>query len=137
MCKIVQKIHGIYKIITQNYLVVYEKNFMRTFIHVKDIARSFLHAIENHKIMKNQIYNIGDEKLNYSKEEVCNVIKKKLNGYIYYAEIGEDKDKRNYVVSYDKIKKTGFKIKYDLEYGIDELIKTIPLIENKSKFFNT
>ena len=126
----------VYKIMTQNYLVVYEKNFMRTFIHVKDIARSFLHAIEKRKIMKNQIYNIGDDKLNFSKEQVCNIIKKKLKGYIYFAEVGEDKDKRNYIVSYKKIRKTGFKLKYSLEYGIDELIRTIPLIDNKSKFFN-
>ena len=126
----------VYKLMTQNYLVVYEKNFMRTFIHVKDIARSFLHAIEKHKIMKNQIYNIGDDRLNYSKEEVCNMIKKKLDGYVYFAEIGEDKDKRNYIVSYDKIRKTGFRLKYDLDYGINELIQTMPLINNQSKFFN-
>ena len=126
----------VYKLMTQNYLVVYEKNFMRTFIHVKDIARSFLHAIEKRKIMRNQIYNVGDDKLNYSKEDVCNMINKKINGYIYFAEIGEDKDKRNYVVSYEKIKKTGFKLQYDLSYGIDELIKTIPLLNNQSKFFN-
>lgn len=126
----------VYKLITQNYLVVYEKNFMRTFIHVKDIARSFLHAIENSKSMKNQIYNVGDDKLNFSKEEVCKMIRSKIDGYIYFAEIGEDKDKRNYVVSYKKIKKTGFKLKYNLDYGIDELVKTIPLLNNKSKFFN-
>ena len=86
--------------------------------------------------MKNQIYNIGDDRLNYSKEEVCNMIKKKIDGYVYFAEIGEDKDKRNYVVSYDKIRKTGFRLKYDLDYGINELIQTMPLINNQSKFFN-
>ena len=74
--------------------------------------------------------------VHYSKEEVCNMIKKKLDGYVYFAEIGEDKDKRNYIVSYDKIRKTGFRLKYDLDYGINELIQTMPLINNQSKFFN-
>ena len=72
----------VYKLMTQNYLVVYEKNFMRTFIHIKDIARSFLYGIEKFSKMKNQVYNVGNEKLNYSKEDICNIIKTKLPGYI-------------------------------------------------------
>ena len=126
----------VYKMMSQNYLVVYEKNFMRTFIHIKDIARSFVYGIENFKKMKNEVYNVGNEKLNYSKEDVCNIIKSKVPGYIYFSEIGEDKDKRDYVVSYKKIAKTGFKLQYTIDQGIDELIKTIPLLDFKSKFFN-
>ena len=126
----------VYKLMTQNYLVVYEKNFMRTFIHIKDIARSFLYGIENFSKMKNEVYNVGNENLNYSKEEVCNIIKSKLPGYIYFSEIGEDKDKRNYIVSYKKIAKTGFKLQFGIEEGIDELIKTIALLQVKSKYFN-
>jgi len=126
----------VYKLMTQNYLVVYEKNFMRTFIHIKDIARSFLYGIENFSKMKNEVYNVGNENLNYSKEEVCKIIKSKLPGYIYFSEIGEDKDKRNYIVSYKKIAKTGFKLQFGIEEGIDELIKTIALLQVKSKYFN-
>ena len=109
---------------------------MRTFIHIKDIARSFEYGIENFTNMKNQVYNVGNEKLNYSKEDVCNLIQSKLPGYIYFAEIGEDKDKRNYIVSYKKISKTGFKLNYSIEEGIDELSRTIPIINLKSKFSN-
>ena len=126
----------IYKLITQNYLVVYEKKFMRTFLHIQDIGRSFIHGIENFNSMKNNIFNVGNEKLNFSKEQVCNQIMKKVKGYVYFAEIGSDKDKRNYYVSYDKIRKTGFKNKYSLEYGIDELIKTINVIETRKNFSN-
>ena len=109
---------------------------MRTFIHIKDIVRSFVYGIENFKKMKNEVYNVENEKLNYSKEDVCNIIKSKVPGYIYFSEIGEDKDKRDYVVSYKKIAKTGFKLQYTIDQGIDELIKTIPLLDFKSKFFN-
>tara|TARA_B100000767_G_scaffold273878_1_gene305285 strand:- start:784 stop:1716 length:933 start_codon:yes stop_codon:yes gene_type:complete len=126
----------VYKMMSQNYLVVYEKDFMRTFIHIKDIARSFIYGIENFNKMKNEIYNVGNEKLNYSKEDVCNIIKDKVPGYIYFSEIGEDKDKRDYIVSYKKIAKTGFKLQYTIDQGIDELVKTIPLLSFKSKFFN-
>jgi nucleoside-diphosphate-sugar epimerase len=126
----------VYKMITQNYLVVYEKNFMRTFVHIRDIARSFLFGIENFKKMKDQVYNVGSEQLNYSKEDICKLIQKKLPGYVYFSDIGEDKDKRNYVVSYKKISNTGFKLRYTLNEGIDELIKTIPLLSLKSKYFN-
>jgi nucleoside-diphosphate-sugar epimerase len=124
------------KLINQKYLVVYEKNFMRTFLHVKDIARAFVHGIENIKEMKNNIYNVGNEKLNLSKLDVCNAVKKKTGGFVYFAEIGEDLDKRNYIVSYEKIKKVGFKNKYDLNYGIDELIKSICLMNFKNKYTN-
>ncbi len=126
----------VYKLMTQNYLVVYEKKFMRTFLHIQDIGRAFLHGINNYDLMKNNIFNVGNEKLNYSKEDVCNAIKKKVEGYIYFAEIGKDKDQRNYYVSYEKIRKTGFKNKYDLEYGINELTKTINLIQIKNGFSN-
>ena len=126
----------VYKLLTQNYLVVYEKEFMRTFLHIEDISRSFVHGIENFKKMKNNIYNVGNEKLNYSKEDVCKAIQKKVSGYVYFAEIGKDKDKRNYYVSYEKIRKTGFKNKYNLEYGIDELLKTMSVIKNQNKFSN-
>jgi nucleoside-diphosphate-sugar epimerase len=86
--------------------------------------------------MKNNIYNVGNEKLNLSKLDVCNAVKKKTGGFVYFAEIGEDLDKRNYIVSYEKIKKVGFKNKYDLNYGIDELIKSICLMNFKNKYTN-
>jgi nucleoside-diphosphate-sugar epimerase len=127
----------IYKMISQGYLVVYEKNFMRTFIHIRDIARSFLFGIENFKKMKDQVYNVGSDQLNYSKEDVCRLIQKKIPGYVYFSEIGEDKDKRNYVVSYKKIANTGFKLQYTLNEGIDELIKVLPLLSVNLKFSNT
>ena len=109
---------------------------MRTFLHIQDIASSFIHGIEKFSKMKNNIYNVGNEKLNFSKEHVCKLIQKKVNGYVYFSEIGEDKDKRNYFVSYEKIRKTGFKNKFSLDFGINELINTINVIEANIDIFN-
>jgi nucleoside-diphosphate-sugar epimerase len=125
-----------YKALTQGYIVVYEKHFMRTFIHVCDMARAFLFAIENVDKMKNQIYNVGSEEMNYSKEDICEMIGDKTGAYIHYADIGQDTDQRNYVVSYRKIKSLGYYTTVTIEEGIDELIKTLKVVEFKMPYAN-
>lgn len=126
-----------YKSLTEGYAVIYESHFMRTFIHVKDIARVFLFAIDNQNNMQNNVYNVGSNKMNYSKKDVCELINTKIsNAYFNYADVGKDADKRNYVVSYEKINKLGFDTTISLENGIEELIKTIPLIKTSSPYFN-
>jgi nucleoside-diphosphate-sugar epimerase len=126
-----------YKSLTEGYAVIYESHFMRTFIHVRDIARVFLFAIDNHEQMKNNVYNVGSNNMNFSKKDVCELIKTKISdSYFNYADVGQDADKRNYVVSYEKINKLGFDTTISLETGIDELIKTIPLIKMSNPYFN-
>lgn len=125
-----------YKALTQGYLVVYEKHFMRTFIHVHDMGRVFLFGIENQDKMKNNVYNVGSEKMNFSKEDICNKIKAKTNAYIHYADVGEDADKRNYVVNYDKIKSLGFDTTITVEEGIDELVRALKAIQFRTPYTN-
>jgi len=126
-----------YKSVKEGYSVIYESHFLRTFIHVKDIARVFLFGIENKEKMKNNIYNVGSEKMNYSKKEVCELIKKQLpETYFNYADVGEDPDKRNYVVNYDKIKMLGFDTTIGIEDGVEELIKSIPLVKLNNPYYN-
>lgn len=126
-----------YKAYKEGYAVIYESHFLRTFIHVKDIARAFLFAIQNQNKMKNNVYNIGSDQMNYSKKEICELIKKELpNTYFNYADVGEDADKRNYKVSYDKIRKLGFNTTIDVAEGIKEVIKSMPLIKIKSNYHN-
>jgi nucleoside-diphosphate-sugar epimerase len=127
-----------YKALTEGYAVIYESHFMRTFVHVKDIARVFLHSINNMDIMRNNVYNVGSDNMNASKKEICELIKNEIpNVYFNYADVGEDADKRNYQVSYDKIKSTGFDTVISLPDGIKEIIKTIPLIKVNNPYFNT
>lgn len=126
-----------YKSMTEGYAVIYESHFMRTFIHVRDIARVFLFAIDHQSDMMNNVYNVGSNKMNYSKKDVCELINTKIpKSYFNYADVGEDADKRNYVVSYEKINKLGFDTTISLEEGVDELIKTIPLVKVSSPYFN-
>jgi nucleoside-diphosphate-sugar epimerase len=126
-----------FKSLKEGYAVIYESHFMRTFIHVRDIANVFIFAIDNKETMKNNVYNVGSDNMNFSKKEVCEIIKNKIsNVYFNYADVGEDADKRNYKVSYDKIKKLGFETSITLEEGVDELIKSIPLIKISNQYYN-
>lgn len=118
-----------YQAVKQKYLVVYESQFMRTFIHVQDIANSFLFAIDNHARMAGQVYNIGNDNMNYSKRQVCEMIVAETGAHVHYADVGEDADKRNYIVSYDKVKALGFTTTISVQEGIRELARAIPAIQ--------
>ena len=125
-----------YKAITQGYVVVYEKHFRRTFIHVHDMARAFLLAIENIDSMAEQVFNVGSEKMSYSKQDICEMIRSKTDAYFHYADIGEDKDKRDYIVSYEKVKSLGFDTTISVQKGIDELIEGLKAVEYKTPYTN-
>ena len=118
-----------YKAVTEGYLVVYEKHFMRTFIHVYDMGRAFLFGLKNSDSMTGQIYNVGSEEMNYSKEDVCNLVKKHTNVYVHYADVGEDVDKRNYLVSYEKIGALGYRTTLTVDQGIEELIRALHVVQ--------
>jgi nucleoside-diphosphate-sugar epimerase len=127
-----------HKAVTEGYAVIYESSFMRTFIHVRDIARAFLFAITNQSIMKDNVYNVGSDSMNNSKKDICELIKKQVpSAHFNYADIGEDVDKRNYVVSYEKLSKLGFTTTITIEEGVQELIKSIPLIKTINPYYNT
>ncbi len=119
------------KALKDKTLVLFEKDFKRNYLHVRDAARCFIHCIENFDKMKNNAYNVGLPDANLSKEELAILIKKFVPSlYIHYAEIGSDPDKRNYIVSNDKLLKTGFKFEYSLEEGIKELIKGYSMLRD-------
>jgi nucleoside-diphosphate-sugar epimerase len=112
------------KAITDGSLVVYQKNFKRNFVPVRDVARCFQHCIENFESMQGYPYNVGLDDANLSKQELAERIKKQIPGFkIIYQEIGSDPDKRNYIVSNKRLASTGFKPKHNLDEGITELIK--------------
>lgn len=121
----------VYRAITDRFLVVFEGHFKRNFIHIRDVANAFIHSIKNFDKMKNQPYNVGLSDANLSKLELCEKIKKHLP-WFYYTEaaVGEDTDKRDYIVSNDKIEKTGFKPSFNLDIGIKELIKGFTILRN-------
>lgn len=121
----------------EGYAVIYESHFLRTFIHVRDIANAFIFAINNMDRMRDNIYNVGSDKMNHSKREICELIKKELpKTYFNYADVGEDADKRNYVVSYEKLNSLGFDTTITISEGIVELIKAMPLVKIHSPYHN-
>src|SRR5262249_4766987 len=125
-----------YKALTQSYLVVYEKNYMRTFIHVRDMGRAFCFALDNADKMRGDVFNVGSDAMNYSKLEVCERIQKQIKCYIHYAEVGTDADQRNYVVSYKKINDLGFATLISLDDGISELARGFSALNFKTPYAN-
>lgn len=126
----------VHKAMTQQYLVVYERHFMRTFIHVHDMGRAFLFAIDQRARMTGQVYNVGSETMNYSKEDICKIIEQQVKCYVHYADVGEDADKRNYVVSYKKINSLGYETTITVEAGVDELKRALQAINFKTPYTN-
>jgi len=122
--------------IHRRYLVVYEKHFRRTFIHVRDIARAIVHCIDHRMELKHQVYNVGHHSLNYTKEDIVNLLKKRVDFLVYFAEFGTDQDQRDYEVDYTRIRQTGFKTEIDIEAGLDELIGALPLVKFHNPFSN-
>ncbi len=125
-----------YRAVKDGFIVVFEGHFKRNYIHIRDVARVFLHGIENFNKMRGEAYNVGLSDANLSKLELCAKIKEFIPNFtVLEAEIGKDPDQRNYIVSNDKIEATGFKPKFSLEMGIKELIKGYTVINN-SKYSN-
>jgi len=126
----------VYQAVKTRNLIIYEKSFKRTFIHVIDMARSFMFALENAERMIGEVYNVGSEKMNYSKEDIANVVREKVDFYLHFADVGKDEDQRNYEVSYEKINRLGYTTSISVEDGIAELIKAYQVIEVKNPYAN-
>jgi len=125
-----------YSAYTQKYIAVYESHFMRTFIHVRDIASVFKFTIENEDKMSGEVYNVGSNSMNYSKGDVCKLIQKRSDCYVHYADFDNDADKRDYIVSYDKIRELGFDTTITVEEGIEELFTVFPIVSIQNKHRN-
>lgn len=116
--------HFVYAAVKDGYLVLFEKDFKRNFVHVRDVADCFIHAIENGPAMSGRPYNLGLDSANLSKEQLALAVKQQVpKFYIHFAAIGEDPDKRNYIVSSARLQAAGFEARRSLEDGIRELLK--------------
>ena len=115
--------HFVYAAITDGYIVLFEKDFKRNFIHIRDVADCFIHCIENSEQMAGRPYNTGLDEANLSKEELAKKVKGHVPGfYIHAAPIGTDPDKRNYLVSNQRLRKAGFVAGRSIDDGIRELL---------------
>ena len=121
----------VYRAVNDHAVVLFEAHFKRNYIHVRDVARVFLHGICNFDSMRGQPYNVGLSDANLSKLELCQRIQQHLPKFVFLeAPIGEDPDKRDYIVSNEKVERTGFRPIVSLDDGIHELIKGYRMLRN-------
>jgi len=121
--------HFVYAAVTDGYLVVFEKDFKRNFVHIQDVADCFLFCLENGSRLAGRPYNLGLDEANLSKEQLALKIKEHVpRFYVHFAEVGSDPDKRNYVVSNRRLREAGFQARRSLDDGIRELLKTYRLL---------
>lgn len=120
-----------WRAVTDRAVLIFEGHFKRNYIHVRDVVKGFEHAIAHFATMRGQAYNLGLSSANLSKLELCARIAAQVPGFTYVeAAIGEDPDKRNYIVSNEKVERTGWSPDWSLERGIAELIRGYRTIRN-------
>ena len=123
----------VYKSVLDGYLVLFEAHFKRNYIHVQDIARTFQFIIENYEKCKGHAFNVGLSTANLSKLELSEKIKEHIPSLVIKQDdFKEDFDKRNYIVSNEKLEALGWKPIYDLDYGIKQLISAYKIVINKN-----
>lgn len=125
-----------YRAVTDRAVVIFEGNFKRNYIHVRDVSKAFRHMLANYDKLNNNAFNVGLSDANLSKLELCERIKRFIPQFSYLeSPIGEDPDKRDYIVSNAKIEASGWSPDHSLDAGIRELIRGYQMIRN-SKFSN-
>lgn len=125
-----------YRAVFDRFVVLFESHFKRNYIHVRDVARAFCHALDHFDDMKGQPYNVGLSDANLSKMELCQEIQKQVPGFtIMEAHVGKDPDQRNYIVSNAKIEATGYQPQVSIQRAIAELVKGYQVVR-RSQFAN-
>lgn len=122
----------VHRAVTDRSIVLFEAHFRRNYIHVRDVARAFLHGLVNFDQLRDNVFNVGLSDANLTKRELCEKIKEQVPALqILEAPVGEDPDKRDYLVSNAKIEATGYAPAFSLEKGIAELIMGYRMISAK------
>lgn len=119
-----------YRAYKDRFIILFEEHFRRNYIHVRDVAKAFIFAIDNFNKMKGEPFNVGLSSANLTKRQLCEKIKEYVpDFYIHSAPVGEDPDKRDYVVSNEKLESLGWQPEYTLDMGIVELLKGYQILK--------
>ena len=128
--------HFVHVAVTQGYLVLFEAHFRRNFVHVRDVADAVLHAIANGGAMAGRAYNVGLDEANLTKAELAERVRAQVpHFHVTEAAIGRDPDRRDYLVSNERLRAAGFVARRGLDDGIRELIKGLAMLP-RSPFHN-
>jgi nucleoside-diphosphate-sugar epimerase len=129
--------HFVWEAVTKGYLVIFEKDFKRNYVHVRDVADCFVFCVENFDRVRNNAYNCGLGEANYSKADLAKLIQAEVPAlYVNFAEVGSDPDKRNYVVSNAKLRRAGFEARRSVPSGIRELVMCYRLFTAAGPYAN-
>ena len=114
----------VHRAVLDRALTVFEGRFRRNYLHVQDAAAAFLFAMDNIEKMRGKAFNAGLSDANLTKLQLCARIRDQLPEFVWNeSPIGEDPDKRDYVVSNAKLEALGWKPLRMLDGGISELIR--------------
>ena len=129
----------VYKLLTDRYITLFEHKFVRNFIHIQDVSRAFEYMIDNYYTFNNEIFNLGLSDENITKKQLVEKIQSHIpNTSVNYSDYYVDPDKRDYIVSNEKIEETGWKPIFTLDDGIKELIQSYKMIvPTQSQYRNT
>ena len=120
----------VYRAVKDRFIVLFEENFRRNYIHIRDVARVFRFGIDNFNYMKGQAFNVGLSTANLTKMQLCEKIKDHVPAFeIYVSTMGKDPDQRDYVVSNQKLESFGWVPTYTLDNGITELVKGYQIVK--------
>jgi nucleoside-diphosphate-sugar epimerase len=125
-----------YQAYHNRFIVMFEGHHRRTFLHARDAAAAILFALARHEDMRGKSFNVGSDDMNYTKVEVAGKVMEYQPFYLHQADVGRDEDKRDYEVSYSRIRSLGFKAAYSLDDGIRELLRVVPYIRMTSEWRN-
>lgn len=117
------------------HITVAEPDMQRTFLDIRDATRGVICAMESFNMLHHKVYNLGDNRLNYSKRQIAEKIKEKTGCDIFYSDFIIDSDKRDYRVSYQRIQQDlDFQAQYTLDDTINDLLKAVPLIQIRHQY---
>lgn len=123
----------VYRAVNDRSAVLFESHFKRNYVHVRDVARVFVHGLERYDDMKGRPYNVGLSDANLSKRELCQKIAEHVPGFVFFdSPIGQDPDQRDYIVSNARLESTGWRPRYSLDDGIRELVKAYRIVRQRS-----
>ena len=126
----------VYKALTDKYITIFEKNFKRNYIHIRDVAYTFVFMMDRYEKYSGEVFNVGLSNANLSKQELVEKIQEYIPDFaVTYSDYYQDPDKRDYIVSNEKVESTGWLPKYTLHDGIKELIMAYQIIINNDTIF--
>jgi len=119
-----------YRAYKDRFIILFEEHFHRNFIHIRDVAKAFIFGITNYEKMKGEPFNVGLSSANLTKRQLCEKIKQYVpEFYIHSAPVGKDLDKRDYIISNEKIESLGWQTDHTLDMGIIELLKGYKILK--------